>query len=511
MGCGKVYIVGAGPGDPGLITIKGIRCVERAEVVLHDALSSPELLRHAPEGCEIVDVGKRAGMQMQQQQDTNALMVARAKAGLRVVRLKGGDPFVFGRGGEEVQVLKAAGVPYEVVPGVSSLTAVPAYAGIPITHRGASSEVTVVTGHSRAIRGNAGGVDWEALARANTTLVILMGVANRDKIARRLIDGGRSADTPVAAVRWGTTQRQTTVRTSLGRLGETPVESPAVIVIGEVAAMDLGWFESLPLFGRSVAVTRAPQQAGRMTDRLEALGAHVVEIPTIRFDDPQDWAPADRAIRALSSFQWVVFTSANGVTRFLQRILALGGDLRDLKGVRIACIGPATAEAVAAHHLRVDLTASRRDGEGLAEAFLEAGPVRGSRFLLPRPEVAGEALPGALADAGAEVVEVACYRTVPASRLPPGARDALRPGAMDLVTFTSSSTVNGFVQLVARESLADVVDWLPAACIGPLTADAADAAGFRVVARPSREQISADSLVDAIAGYFSGLQAGSGS
>jgi uroporphyrinogen III methyltransferase / synthase len=499
---GRVYLVGAGPGDPGLITLKGIRCLERAQVVLHDALSSPALLRYVPAGCEIVDVGKRAGMQMRQQDETNALMVSRAKEGLTVVRLKGGDPYVFGRGGEEAQHLSAAGVPFEMVPGVSSLTAAPAYAGIPITHRGLSSEVTVVTGHSRSVQPDGGGVDWDALARANTTLVVLMGVSNRRKIADRLMAGGRSADTPVAAVRWGTTSRQKSIRTTLSRLGESPIESPSVIVIGEVAALDLGWFEALPLFGRSIAITRAPERAEGMADLLLDLGAEVCEIPTIQLAEPEDWGDVDRAIRDIASFDWVVFTSANGAKRFFARLVGLGLDVRELKGIKIACIGPATAEAVAANCLKVDLVPARRDAEGLAESFGTVEGIEDLHFLLPKPEVARETLPNFLRESGATVTEAICYRTVTADSLPPGARGCLKPDSLDLVTFTSPSTVNGFAQLVGQESVEEIVKWLPAGCIGPTTTRAAKEVGFRVVAEPAPEQISSGSLVEAIAAHF---------
>ncbi len=501
---GKVFIVGGGPGDPGLITLKGIRSLERADVVLYDALCNRSLLHHAPTGCECVDVGKRVGCQMQQQADTNGLMVKLASEGKTVVRLKGGDPFVFGRGGEEALWLQEAGVPFEVVPGVSSLAAVPAYAGIPITHRGLSPEVTVVTGHSRAIRDDgSGSVDWDALARANTTIVILMGVAHRARIAERLIAGGRSADTPVAAIRWGTTARQKTVRTTLGDLGAAPVESPSVIVVGEVAGLDLSWFENRPLFGRSIAVTRAEEQSGGIADSLEDLGAQVVPLPCIRISEPEDWSPVDRAIRDLASFDWAVFTSANGVRSFFARLSAAGLDGRALHGVKVACIGPATTGVLADRGLKADLEPPRRDSEGLFEAFRSNGRLSGGRFLLPGPDSPRDVLPNALRSGGAEVVQVVCYRTLPVESQGGWDPTELDQEFLHLVTFTSPSTVRGFVQIVGREHIESVVEWLPAACIGQVTSRAAQDAGFGVVAEPSPDRSSADGLVEAVVEHYS--------
>ncbi|MDP9387949.1 MAG: uroporphyrinogen-III C-methyltransferase, partial [Actinomycetota bacterium] len=344
-----VYLVGAGPGDPGLLTVRGAEVLAGADVVVHDRLAEPSLLDHAPAGAERVDVGKRPGSPVDQG-GINALLVERGKAGLEVVRLKGGDPFVFGRGGEEALALLEAGVAFEVVPGVSSAVAAPAYAGVPLTHRGLSTSFTVLTGHREHDADRA--TDWEALARAGGTIVVLMGVAHRADFVPRLVAGGLAEDTPVLAVRWGTRPDQRSVRTTLADLPHAELEPPVTMVIGRVAGLDLGWFERRPLFGRRVVVTRTRQQAPELARRLAAAGAVAVEVPTIAVVDPADGGGALREAAArLASYDWVAFTSANAV----ERLLALVPDARAFGPARVAAVGPGTADALARARLVPDL------------------------------------------------------------------------------------------------------------------------------------------------------------
>ncbi len=501
----KVYLVGAGPGDPELLTLKGLRCIRQADVILYDGLANPDLLEEAPEGCEVVDVGKRAGAgahgREQQQAQINALMVERAKAGQLVVRLKGGDPFVFARGGEEAEALQKAGVFFEVVPGITSAIAAPAYAGIPVTHRGLSSHVTFVTGHTASLKE----LNWEALAglvRSGGTLVILMGISNRGQVGEKLMAGGCAPNTPVALVRWGTLPEQVTARATLGALGDVDIASPAAIVVGKVAALDFSWFESRPLFGRRMVVTRTREQASGLVQALQDLGAEALEAPTIQVVDPAEWAPVDRAIEEIETFDWVVFASANGVERFFGRILALGRDLRILKGVKIAAVGPGTAERVGAYFLRVDLCPTHRVAEGMVKALAQTGEVEGRRFLIPRPEVAREALPAGLRKMGGEVQEVVAYRTVKPETLPEEVAERLERGEVDLVTFTSSSTARHFADLLGSKRLEGVRRRIPAGCIGPTTSKTARDLGFRVVAESPEDDISISGLAGAILAYF---------
>jgi uroporphyrinogen III methyltransferase/synthase len=462
-----VYLVGAGPGDPGLLTLRGAEVLRRADVVVYDRLSVASLLDLAPPGAERISVGKAPGHPSLPQEEINALLVERGKAGLEVVRLKGGDPFVFARGGEEAAALLEAGVAFEVVPGITSALGVPAYAGVPVTQRGVSSAFTVVTGHEGT--GAVPGIDWEALARVGGTIVVLMGAATRGVVAERLLAGGLSPDTPVAAVTWGTRPDQRSLRTTLGRLGEEVVEAPAVIVIGAVAEADLRWYEDRPLFGRRVVVTRAREQASELVERLAELGAETVELPVIEIGEPADGGVAlSRAAAAAASYDWVAFTSANAVERFFAALEAGGGDARSLAGPRVAAIGPGTAAALATRGVRADLVPDHYVAEAVVDAFPD-GP---GRVLLPRAAVARDALPAGLAAKRWEVDVVEAYRT----RLGVPTPEALASaGGADAVTFTSSSTVSNFLQVAGRERVPPVV-----ACIGPVTAATAEAAGLDV-------------------------------
>lgn len=484
-----VYLVGAGPGDPGLLTVRGRALLERAEVLVYDRLVSQELLRLAPASARLVDVGKSPERATVTQDEINALLVEHGRAGRLVVRLKGGDPFVLGRGGEEAQVLAAAGVPFEVVPGVTSAFAVPAYAGIPVTHRGLAGHVTVVTGHEDPAKVGTE-VDWEALGRTRGTLVVLMGVGNLGEITGRLLAAGRAPDTPAAAVRWGTLPAQRTVRATLATLASEHVEAPAVVVVGDVAGLDLAWFERRPLFGRRVVVTRAREQAGSLRARLEELGAGVVEIPAIEVE------PLDFALPELGRYAWVVFTSANGVAGFFDRGLGPAGlDARALAGCRVAAIGPGTAESLARRGLRVDLVPERFVAEALLDVFPPPGD--GARVLLPRAEGARDVLPAGLRDRGYVVDVLPVYRTV-AARLDPAEAEGVRRGGVDAITFTSASTVERFLHAVGTLPEPQPL----VACIGPVTAEAAQRRGLRVDV--VAEEHTIDGLVGVLVEAISG-------
>lgn len=483
-----VYLVGAGPGDPALLTVRGAELLGRAEVVVHDRLSARELLDLAPADALRLDVGKQpGGGPSTPQEEINALLVEHGLAGRTVVRLKGGDPYVFARGAEEAAALAAAGVAYEVVPGITSAVAVPAAAGIPVTLRYSSTSLTVVTGHEDPSKDHTD-VDWEALARVGGTLVILMGVAHLPEITRRLQAGGLPADTPAAAVRWGTRPDQETVRATLGTLHEHELRAPATIVVGEVARQRLDWFERRPLFGRRVVVTRTRSQAGELSARLRELGAAVEEVPVIRVDDPADGGAAlARAVAGVASYDWVVLTSPNGAARLCGALR----DGRDLAGVRLAAIGPGTAKVLAEHHLVADLVPGRFVAEGLLEAFPDP-PAGGGRVLLARAAVARDVLPDGLRERGWEVDVVTAYRTLPAQLDDAAVR---RLAAADVVTFTSSSTVEHLVAAAGADAVPPVV-----ACIGPVTAATARDLGLQVTVEA--EVHTVEGLVDALVGHL---------
>ncbi len=491
-----VYLVGAGPGDPGLITVRGAEALSRADLVVHDRLAERSLLDLAPAGAERIDVGKRPGDPVHQEA-INDLLVEQGRAGRCVVRLKGGDPFVFGRGGEEAEALAAAGVDFEVVPGVTAAVAVPAYAGVPVTHRGLSTSFTVVTGHSRQALDTE--IDWDALARVGGTIVVLMGVAHRGEIARRLIAAGRPPATPVAAVGWGTRPGQRSVRTTLAGLPATDLEPPVTMVIGPVAQLDLAWFERRPLFGWTVVVTRARSQASALVDRLRSAGAGTVELPVIAVTGAADDGAALRAAaERLDRYQWVVFTSANAV----DAVMGLVRDARAFGSARVAAIGAGTAEALGRWRLVADLVPGRFVAEGLLDVFPDPAPPDaapsdsggGGRVLLPRAAEARDVLPKGLRAKGWQVDVVEAYRT---GRLRPSADALSAVRSAQVVTFTSSSTVTGFLEVVERDDVPPIV-----ACIGPVTADTARSLGLPVDVVAGTHTV--DGLVDALVEARSG-------
>jgi uroporphyrinogen III methyltransferase/synthase len=486
-----VYLVGAGPGDPGLLTVRGAEVLQRADVVVYDRLSVASLLDLAPATAERISVGKAPGRPSPSQDEINALLVehGRRDPGRTVVRLKGGDPFVFARGGEEAAALRAAGVTFEVVPGITSAIAAPAYAGIPVTLRHSSTSFTVVTGHEDPSSGE-GSVDWEAVARVGGTILVLMGVERIGSITERLLAGGLAPDTPAAAVTWGTRPEQRTWRATLATIADEPVEAPAVYVFGAVAGQELVWFEDRPLFGRRVVVTRTRQQASALAARLRELGAEPIEVPAIRIDAPSDGGAGLRAaVAALAAgaFDWVVFTSPNGV----ERTFDLVPDARAVRA-QVAAIGPSTAAELAERRVVADLVAERFVAESLLEAFPDA-PTGGGRVLLARAAVARDVLPDGLTAKGWTVEVAEAYRTVPAE---PSPEQLARIAGADIVTFTSSSTVERFLELAGRDAVPPLV-----ACIGPVTAETARRHGLTVSVEATTHTIGG--LVDALVAHFS--------
>jgi uroporphyrinogen III methyltransferase/synthase len=506
---GRVYLVGAGPGDPGLLTLRGQRCLARADVVVHDDLVNRSLLAHVRPGTEVVDVGRpHGGPGRLSQAAIAAVLVEHARRGKTVVRLKNGDPFLFGRGAEEAQVLREAGIPYEVVPGVTSALAVPAYAGIPATDRDRASLVTIVTGHQACGDDAPPGLPWDALARQGGTLVFLMGVKHLAEIAGALVRHGLPADTPAAAIERGTTGAQRTVVATIGTIGAraaaAAIRAPAVVVVGATVGLRerIAWFEARPLLGRRIVVTRPRAQAGDLAAALEDLGADVELFPTIAIAPAPDPAVLDRAVAAAGGYDWIVFTSVNGVRIFFERVDALGRDVRDLAGARIAAIGPETAAELERRLVRPAVVPEDYRAEGLLAA-LGGAALDGRRVLLPRAEGARAILPDELRARGAHVDEVIAYAAVaPADADVDGMRAALASGEIDAITFTSSSTVRNFAALVGPEPVAALARATRplVACIGPVTAATARELGLRVDVVP--ERYTAAALADALASRF---------
>jgi uroporphyrinogen III methyltransferase / synthase len=489
----KVYLVGAGPGDPDLITWKGRKLLAIADSILYDNLVNEHLLDLAPPNCERIYVGKKKSVHAFPQEEICAMLIDRARRGLTVIRLKGGDPFIFGRGGEEVEALAAAGIPFEVVPGVTSPLGIAAYSGIPLTHREHTKVVTFVTGH------DVQGIDWSKVGQSET-LVIFMGIFAIREIAAEIQRYGRSGDTPAAAVRWGTRPDQQTVSGTLATIADqievARMKPPATVIIGEVVALrdKLDWFEQLPLFGKRIVVTRAREQASELSDRLRALGADAVELPVISLESPADPEPLDRAIENLAGYDWLIFTSVNGVRFFLDRLDHSRHDLRALKA-RICAIGPATGKAIEDLHLKVDLMPEEYVAESLIKAFSSEN-LAGRRILLPRAAVARDVIPEQLTKLGAQVDVVEAYRNV----VPPSAADRAREifsseNKPEWITFTSSSTVTNLLAITGREAL----DGIRTASIGPVTSVTICAHGLKVDAEAT--QFTIDGLVEAILSY----------
>ncbi|MBI3417760.1 MAG: uroporphyrinogen-III C-methyltransferase [Verrucomicrobia bacterium] len=498
---GTVYLVGAGPGDAGLLTLRGAELLARADVVVYDALVNPNLLRLAPKSAEIIYGGKRSRDHAIPQDELNALLVARAKAGQCVVRLKGGDPYVFGRGGEEAEELAAAKIPFEVVPGISSIVAAANYAGIPITHREHCSSFLVLTGHEDPTKEESN-IDWAQVARTPGTKIILMGVERIGQIAASLVTHGMAADTPVALVRWGTTGQQQSITGTLATIGaivaETKFTAPAVTIIGSVVNLraKLNWFEKRPLFGQRIVVTRTREQASQLSKRLGELGADVLEIPTIKITAPTDVSDLKDALLGLNSYDWIVFTSPNGVTAFFDYFFKGFEDLRDIGGPRIAAVGPATAAKLKELHLKVDLMPEEYVASKISQAFAAYETIENLKILLLRAEVANPELPQELEALGAIVDDVACYRTVPETDDTTGAMAKLMDAGADWITFTSSSTVENFHARLDLPKLLQKFPALKLASIGPETTKAITALGLEAALEPREHTI--DGLVAAL-------------
>ncbi len=494
----KAYLIGAGPGDPGLLTIKGRAALAAADVVIYDHLANEAFLEAARPDAERIYVGKTEGVHTLPQSEINRLLLEKAREGKVVARLKGGDPYVFGRGGEEAEALAAAGIPFEEIPGVTSAIAAPAYAGIPVTHRGLSSSVCFITGHEDPSKPESVH-NWDALARSASTLVFVMGVKNLPMISKKLIDAGMRPDMPAALIRWGTTALHASLVSTLDALPEEArarnMTPPCVLVVGEVVRLhdSLNWFEKKPLLGKGVVVTRAREQAGELRSRLEALGARVFEFPTIAVTALSDEPVRETALR-LSRYDWVVFTSANGVERFFSVLTAMGRDARIFAQCRIAAMGPGTAQALGARGILPDFVPKRFVAESMAEGLVARG-ICGLNVLIPRARNAREALPEALVAAGASVTVLPVYETMPVCQSKDAIMRHLEAGDIHCITFASSSTVRNFFERIAPETMRAFAT-VRFACIGPVTRATLEEFGFPANIEPQEYTIPA--LVEAI-------------
>ena len=497
---GICYLVGAGPGEPGLLTVKGRECLEQADVVVYDSLAGAALLKLAPPTAELIDAGKRAADHKLSQEEINGLLVSRTREGATVVRLKGGDPILFGRGGEEAAALKKAGLHFEIVPGITSAIAGPAYAGIPVTHRGVSAVFTAFTGHEDPSK-DGGDVDYEALARLSGTKVMLMGVQRLETVTNQFLEHGADPAMPVAVIEWAATGRQRTVTGTLKEIvavaSREKIRAPAITVFGEVTELRdrLRWFEDRPLFGKRVVVTRTRHQASALTARLQKLGGEVIEIPTIRTAPPVDIESFREMVKDAHIYDWLVFTSQNGVEAFFDAFFEVYDDIREIGGVNIAALGPATAEALRARHLKVDFQPTRFVAESFVEEFGEQGSLENLRILLVRADVARRVIPDRLSERGAIVDETVAYRTVLEDRDPGGQIERLKGEGADLVTFTSSSTAANFMALQIP-----LPQGVKTASIGPVTSATMKELGLPVDIEAAQHDIPG--LISAIKRFY---------
>lgn len=504
---GKAYLVGAGPGDPGLLTMRAAQLLGRCEVLIYDNLVNEKIVGGlTPPDCEKIYVGKSGAAHTMEQDDINRLIVEKAKAGNIVVRLKGGDPYIFGRGGEEALYCAENGVEFEVVNGISSAYAVPAYAGIPVTNRGYSSSVAFITGHEDPTKLESD-INWEKLATGVQTLVFLMGVKNLPLIADRLMQNGLDPSTPAAVIENGCQPAQRTVTGTLSDIADkvklAGIKPPSVSIVGNVVSLrsHINWYETKPLFGKTIVVTRSREQASWLSSRLTALGADVIEMPAIRIEPVRDRSEINRCIRKIGSYSWIVFTSVNGVDHFFNTLAENGLDSRSLSGSKICVIGPSTGDRLMTHGIRPDLLPDRFISSAVLESLVELNEVKGKSFLLPRADIAPKDLGDHLLEHGAACVDdVAVYRTVQAGNDDMDyVKNAIAGKSIDLVTFTSSSTVKNFHRLATRMGIADPKD-LTCAAIGPVTAKTAEDLGFPV--RISAVEHTIEGLIDAILTYY---------
>ncbi|AFM40909.1 uroporphyrinogen-III C-methyltransferase, uroporphyrinogen-III synthase [Desulfosporosinus acidiphilus SJ4] len=498
MNKGYVYLVGAGPGDPKLITIKGSECIAKAEVLVYDRLASRRLLTLARPDCELIYVGKSPDRHTLKQDEINQLLVDKGLEGKIVTRLKGGDPFVFGRGGEEAEALLEAGIPFEVVPGITSAISVPAYAGIPVTHRDLTSSFAVITGHEDPTK-NETSIQWNHIAQSHGTLVFLMGMENLPLIAQKLMENGRKPTTPVGIIQWGTRPEQRTLVGSLNNIAEKVKEegftNPSIIIVGEVVSLreKLQWFEKKPLFGQRIIVTRARHQASELSQAIEALGGEAWEFPVIEIAPPTDKTSLLKAIEDLKSFQWLIFTSVNGVETFFAELLEQKRDVRDLAGIELVAIGPATKAALEKRGLRVAYVPEEYRAEKIVEG-LNGRVKAGDKVLLARAEEARNILPDSLKGMGVEVWDVPVYKTILGSANQDELQKMLQNKEIDSVTFTSSSTVKNFMKLL--DGKMDLLQNVLLYSIGPITSATARELGLTMHREASEYTING--LVDAL-------------
>ena len=496
---GKVYIVGAGPGDIGLFTVKGLKCLQNADVVVYDFHLNAQVLNYISHDAEFIYAGKRGGKHDMTQDMINQTLVEKAMEGKTVCRLKGGDPFVFGRGGEEAEVLAKEGIEFEVVPGISSSIAAPAYAGIPLTHRCYSSSFAVVPGYEDVTKQESS-IDWAKLATGVGTIVFLMTVKNISMVCQRLIENGRNPDTPVAVIRWGTRADQNTLVSTLKNITElvkeNEIKPPAVMVVGEVVRLrdTLKWYEKKPLFGHRVLVTREHAVG---FEPLAELGAEIIEFRTIEIVPPDDWTELDRAIEKIDSYTWLIFTSANGVKFFFQRLIDKDRDIRELKGVNICAVGTKTASAIRNYGIKVDLVPEKFSAEGLIEVFTKDSEqgLKGIKILLPRAETAREVFPRRVRELGGEIDVFTAYKTVKPEVHGKRLKRFLKEGKISIATFTSAATFNNYMEIMGEDALGLLKDVI-IAVIGPVTAKAVEDAGLKVHIMP--EEATVDAMVKEI-------------
>jgi uroporphyrinogen III methyltransferase/synthase len=499
---GKVYIVGAGPGDISLFTIKGLKCLQKAEVVIYDFHLNAQVLNYINHDAELIYAGKRGGHHTMTQDEINQTLIEKAKQGRIVCRLKGGDPFIFGRGGEEAEILSKEGIEFEIVPGVSSAIAAPAYAGIPLTHRHFSSSLAIVPGYEDATKKESS-IDWSRLATGVGTIVFLMTVKNIALVCQRLIENGRNPETPVAVIRWGTRAEQRTIVSDLKNIAKLikDIKPPAVMVVGEVVKLreTLKWYEKKPLFGQRILVTR--EHSGGF-EPLEELGAEIIGFPTIKIVPPADWTGLDRAIDRIDSYNWLIFTSINGVNFFFKRFFERDRDIRDLKGLRICAIGSKTSSEIKKYGIKVDMVPEEFNAEGLISTLVQKGEnnlklktqnsklLKGIRFLLPRAEVAREVLPEKIRELGGEIDVVTAYRAVKPETHGKRLKRFLKEGKISIATFTSAATFNNFMEIVGEDAEGLLKD-VAIAVIGPVTAKAVEKTGLTVNIMPKEATIEA--------------------
>ncbi|WP_449240274.1 uroporphyrinogen-III C-methyltransferase [Desulfoscipio gibsoniae] len=481
---GTVYLIGAGPGDPGLLTVRGLECIRQADVIVYDRLAGPRLLEQRRPDAQCIFVGKKPDRHTLSQEEINQLLVDKALQGHTVARLKGGDPFLFGRGGEEAEELARHGIPFEIIPGVTSAIAVPAYAGIPVTHRDFTSTLAIITGNEDPTKENSN-IQWSKIATGVGTLIFLMGMGNLPGITQKLTEHGRDPATPVALIRWGTRPEQKTLVGRLDNISQMALDqgfkNPAIIIVGEVVQLrdKLSWFENKPLFGKRILVTRSREQASSLSQAIYNLGGEPVEFPTIAIAPPEDSAPLENALARLPEYNWIIFTSVNGVNYFFDALRRLNSDIRNLKGLKICAIGPQTGKALQKMALQTAYIPTEYRAEAIVEG-LKDQIAPGDRVLLPRADIARKILPEALSRLDARVDEVTAYRTVLGNGNAEVIRNMLAEDAIDLITFTSSSTVRNFITLLGTVSPGQLVKNAKVACIGPITAATARELGLPV-------------------------------